>query len=157
IYNPLAGNFKGPANMAFAHSRIVAPLLPNGAVLLASGTNAELLFPTNPPYLVEGFAPAANMPAPRRQHGAVTLPNGLVLLVGGTDGSAGGTSALATAVLYNAVTNSFTPTGPMTTPRFDLKATLLPNGKVLVTGGFTTGGFPVAADGQSVPPTRGFW
>lgn len=145
IYRPLAGNFKGPANMAFAHSRIVAPLLPNGAVLLASGTNAEMFFPTDPPFLVEGFSSTANMPSARRQHAAVALPNGLILLVGGTDGSAGGTSALATAVLYNTVTNSFTPTGPMATPRFDPRATLLPNGKVLVTGGFTTGGFPVAA------------
>jgi putative Ig domain-containing protein/galactose oxidase-like protein/Kelch motif protein len=156
IYKPSSGSFKALAAMKNPHSRVVAPLLPNGAVLLASGTTAELFFPTAPPFLVEGFSPTANMPAARRQHAAVVLPNGLVLLVGGTDGSAGGTSALATAVLYNPATNSFTLTGSMATPRFDLKATLLPNGKVLITGGFTTGGFPVAAAELYDPTTGAF-
>lgn len=156
IYRPSTASFKALPDMTFAHSRVVAPLLSNGSVLLASGSSAELFFPTDPPFLVEGFSPTANMPAARRQHAGVALGNGLALLVGGTDGSAGGTSALATAVLYNPATNSFTPTGSMATPRFDLRATLLPNGKVLVTGGFTTGGFPVSAAELYDPATGAF-
>jgi hypothetical protein len=140
IYNPLSGNFKGPATMAFAHSRIVAPLLPNGAVLLASGTNAELFFPTDPPFLVQEFTTTGNLNTARELHTSTQLSNGLVLIAGGS-GSSGG--ALASAELYNPPTGTFTATtGSMTTGRSQHTATLLPNGTVLIAGGRDSSGNP---------------
>jgi hypothetical protein len=59
------------------------------------------------------------------------LPNGKVLVAGGW--SYGGD--IAVAELYDPVIRSWSDTGMMITPRHGHKATLLMNGKVLVTGG----------------------
>jgi hypothetical protein len=137
IYNPLGGNFKGPASMAFAHSRIAAPLLPNGAVLLASGTTAELYFPTDPPFLVQEFTATGNLNTPRYDHTATPLSNGLVLIAGGF-GSSG--VPLASAELYDPATGAFTTTGSLNTTRQYHTATLLSNGLVLIAGGQDSSG-----------------
>jgi hypothetical protein len=132
IYNPPGGNFKGFGNMAFPHSRIVAPLLPNGAVLLASGTTAELFFPIDPPFLVQEFTGTGNLNTARDLHTATLLKNGLVLIAGGADSSG---AALASAELYNPVTGTSTATGSLNTARGSHTATLLSNGLVLIAGG----------------------
>jgi hypothetical protein len=66
----------------------------------------------------------------REFHTATLLPNGKVLIAGGF-----AQSIWASAELYDPVSGTFTPTGAMTTPRWDHTATLLPSGKVLIAGG----------------------
>jgi hypothetical protein len=85
---------------------------------------------------VSGFCDTGNMVTARRNHVVIALPNGKILLTGGA-GNANGSGALASAELYDPVAHTFGATGPMSTPRVDHTVTLLPNGKVLVTGGFT--------------------
>jgi len=150
IYNPLSGNFKGLANMAFAHSRIAAPLLPNGAVLLASGTTAELFFPTDPPFLVQEFTATGSMNTARAYHTATPLSNGLVLIAGGFVLTG---LPSASAELYNPVTGGFTATGSLNTGRYQDTATLLPNGTVLIAGGFGPSG--ALASAELYNPTTG--
>jgi hypothetical protein len=64
---------------------------------------------------------------------ATLLNNGKVLAAGGSNGI-----TLSSAELYDPITEQWTPTGSMTTPRIGHTATLLTDGKVLVAGGQVT-------------------
>ncbi|MDJ0520735.1 MAG: kelch repeat-containing protein [Planctomycetota bacterium] len=72
----------------------------------------------------------------RASHTATKLADGRVLLAGGWISSGPGQNATtATAELFDPATNTFTRTGTMTTQRADHAAALLPDGRVLLTGG----------------------
>lgn len=63
------------------------------------------------------------------------MPDGKVLATGGD----GGGFAIASAELFDPTLNVWkSTTWPMGTPRYDHTATLLPDGKVLLVGGYTT-------------------
>ncbi len=70
----------------------------------------------------------------RSGHTATLLTNGLVLVAAGD----GATNYLDATELYNPANETWTTTGPLLIPRDSLTttATLLPNGKVLIAGGF---------------------
>ena len=85
------------------------------------------------------WAATGGMAAGRTAHTATRLANGKVLIAGGLDTGTSLDNPLASALLYDPTTGTFTPTGSMATPRFRHSATLLPNGKVLIGGGVTTG------------------
>lgn len=78
--------------------------------------------------------------------------NSLVLVAGGTTD---GTAVVATAELYDPATNTWRATGAMTTARRGHTATLLSNGKVLVTGG--TDGKAVLKTAEIYDPATGQW
>jgi WD40 repeat protein len=77
------------------------------------------------------------MSVARAAHSATLLPDGKVLIAGGCtlDSCEMGDDG-ATAELYDPAKGEFIPTGRMTTERVSHIATLLPNGKVLIAGGF---------------------
>jgi hypothetical protein len=150
LYDPATGSFTPAGTMGIARAVHTATLLPNGKVLIAGGGTEEIVdggFPFFGPGIAESevydpatnsFAPAGAMGSPRYAHTATLLPNGKVLITGGfstSDSSAGAPQALLMAELYDPATGTFNPTGNMGTPRGGHTATLMPDGKVLISGG----------------------
>jgi hypothetical protein len=73
------------------------------------------------------------MTEPREGQTGTQLKSGLVLIAGGSEQS---TQYLATAELFNPATGTFRATsGDLVTARIDNTATLLRDGRVLLTGG----------------------
>jgi hypothetical protein len=87
-----------------------------------------------PPSVAGVFTTTGSMVRARVSHTATLLPNGKVLLVGGAP-SDGTLTHLASAELYDPVSNTFSATGSMSTDRLGHTATLLADGKVLIAGG----------------------
>lgn len=79
-----------------------------------------------------------NMNQFRYGHTATLLADGKVLIAGGA-GDTPQAPATATAEIFNPATGTFTPTGSMTRIRAFHAAVLLPNGKVLISGGGING------------------
>lgn len=89
--------------------------------------------PTLPPTLT--FVATGSMHTTRVDATATLLRNGKVLIAGGGSGRSGHNDVSSSAELYDPATGKFTPTGSMTSARYNAMATLLPNGKVLIAGG----------------------
>jgi hypothetical protein len=91
----------------------------------------------------------------RYGHTATLLANGKVLVVGGqTSADACSQCTSHTAEIYDPATQTFTPTGNMLVARSFHTAVLLPDGRVVIAGGFTE----VAGGSSSVEiydPTTG--
>jgi hypothetical protein len=142
------GVFVATGSMSTPRLYHSATLLPDGTVLIAGGisgwtplTSAEIYDPAT-----RTFRPTAgDMTTPRTDgvydsHTATLLGNGKVLIAGGArldSLSPLVSTTLDSAEIYDPATGLFTPTtGSMTTPRRGHTATLLRDGKVLISGGY---------------------
>lgn len=96
------------------------------------------------------FSPVGDLQVPRVYHTATLLPNGNVLFAGGAKMRVFHVFAgLPSAEIFDPVTALFTATSNMGSPRYAHTATVLADGKVLVTGGFGQGG--TDEEGQALP------
>jgi hypothetical protein len=145
IFDPAAGVWQttGPLNTARrGHSAVV---LGDGRVLVTGGIAAGDLLASAEVYdpATSKWTTVAPMNSARLGHTLTLLANGNVLATGGTaadtaSGSGGGQTIRpdATAEIFNVAANRWTTTsGSMSTPRFEHTATLLDDGRVLITGG----------------------
>jgi hypothetical protein len=137
LYDPGTGTFTATGPTIIARDGHTATRLTNGKVLIAGGSgfnpvNTEMYDPAK-----GGFRDAGAMHKNRNFHTAtLLLPSGKVLVAGGLS-PGHPTSLEASAEVYDPATDAFTAVGPMNVAREEHAATLLPDGKVLVTGGNT--------------------
>lgn len=144
LYDPATNSWSSAGSMAVPRESHTATLLPSGKVLVAGGFNdgtgdlnsAELYDPAT-----NTWSGAGSLITPRDDHTATLLGDGKVLVAGGTVGSTKlvpGLS-LASAELYDPGANTWSAVTPMSSARDSQTATLLRNGKVLITGGSSNG------------------
>jgi len=157
VYDPATGIFAPTGSMTDARDGHTATLLNNGTVLIAGGSTntgnsatAELYDPTT-----GMFTPTSSMNAARESHTATLLGNGKVLIAGGNAKAVIPGISLASAEVYDPATGTFTLTGSMNAARQSHSATLLNNGKVLITGGFENSPFPSLASAELYDPATG--
>ncbi|QOQ80362.1 putative Ig domain-containing protein [Comamonas thiooxydans] len=93
-----------------------------------------------------------DIPGGRHYAASVRLNDGNILVAGGLDAS-GPTSS---AVIYNPVSNNWTPAAPLLYARQDPSATVLSDGRVLVIGGETTGGATLSS-AEIYDPAANTW
>lgn len=138
LFDPAAGIWTTTGSLATMRKSHSATLLPNGKVLVAGGFNdnavssAELYDTTAGTWSATGALAIG-----RYSHSATLLPSGKVLVAGGNGALSGtGANPLNSAQLYDSASGTWSTTGSLETGRVSHSATVLPNGKVLVAGGF---------------------
>jgi N-acetylneuraminic acid mutarotase len=152
LYNPAAGTWSSAGLLAHGRAGHTATLLANGKVLIAGGGSraAELYNPTNGTWSLSG-----SLITLRTGHTATLLADGKVLVAGGqyfTNGSP--IIILSSSELYDPATGAWSATGSLTNPRYSHTASLLPDGKVLVAGGYNSG---TLSSVELYNPTTGNW
>lgn len=134
IYSPATGTFAATGNMTVPRYKHAAALLPGGNVLIVGGSDgrdwqgryasAEMYDPTK-----RAFTAAGNMNKARFK-----LPDAVALLKNGEVLIAGGGEQVE---IYDPAAKTFSAVaGRMDTERFYSTATLLSDGRVLITGGY---------------------
>jgi hypothetical protein len=136
LYDPATNTWTPAASMIVARGSHWAALLTNGKVLVAGGGNdsasaldtTELYDPAT-----NAWSSAGTLSVARANQGitpAAVLPSGKVVIAGGWTGSINS----AATDIYDPATSTWSTGAPMNEGRRDHTATLLGNGKVLVTG-----------------------
>lgn len=143
LFDPTTAAFGGTGAMTIPRTGHTSTLLADGRVLVAGGTDAdnhglasaELYDPTT-----GTFKPTGSMATARTFHTATLLADGRVLITGGEPAAWSSSGPFtASAEIYDPHTGKFTATGSMTVGRELHAATLLDDGRVLITGGVTNG------------------
>lgn len=138
VFDPALGTWSATGSLAEPRQFHTATLLPNGKVLVAGGVGpfatflgtAELYDPATGTWSATGSLVSAH-----GHHTATLLPDGKVLVVGGRN-AGGALDTLATAELYDPASGTWSATSSLVAHRTEHTATLLPNGKVVVVGGW---------------------
>jgi N-acetylneuraminic acid mutarotase len=158
-----AAGWTNTGSLNTARENHTATLLPTGKVLVTGGANnnsgvyvfpssAELYDPASGSWTTSG-----SLNTPRENHTATLLSNGKVLVVAGTRFTAGSWVDLSSAELYDPVNGTWAPSGSLHTARYSHTATLLPNGKVLVAGGWNSANSNPTNSAELYDPASGTW
>jgi hypothetical protein len=153
------GSWRATGAPATSRAFATVASLPGGRVLVAGGgdqtpmASAERYDPTT-----ETWSAAESMHTPRAGATSVTLPDGRVLVVGGTSTSSvdgPGAGATTSVELYDPATGHWTTGGSLRQARAFAASAMLPDGRVLVTGGISPTG--LLASSEIYDPAAGTW
>jgi hypothetical protein len=152
LYDPASGTFSltDRTKRIYSDGFAGAPLM-DGTVLFTGGyaeigsdtysSGAELYDPSS-----GSFRPTGDMTAARENHTATMLPDGTVLIAGGQGKPSPNPPVNTSAEIYDPAAGAFSRTGDMNGPHQSHAATLLLDGRVLLTGGYSTGLQPAIAE-----------
>ena len=164
LFDPNVNRWARAADMIHPRAGHAATLLSDGSVLVTGGetglgtfpieslASAEIYHPTS-----DSWTSAAAMHVPRRMHSSIRLRDGRMLVVGGTNLASGSPLPAVEqeqAELYDRHSGSWTFAGTGLPPLSGQAATLMPDGKVLVTGGSTDTGFATTGADLFDPATN---
>jgi len=164
IYDQKTNTWTPTGSMNVARGEFATVVLNDGRVLVVGGVNfsgplasAEIYDPRTGAWTETGSMPPGSMGTPRNDLALVVLRDGRVLAAGGGMGA----EALhrhASAEIFDPHTGQWTATGPMTEPRSEVEyaSVLLPDGRVLVPGGYTDAHTPVSSS-DLYDPRTGTW
>jgi N-acetylneuraminic acid mutarotase len=162
LYDPATGQWTATGALGSARFFHTATLLADGKVLVSGGyddaailASSELYDPATGQWTATGSLASA-----RHFHTATLLADGKVLVSGGYGNagdlvSYGNAGELASSELYDPATGQWTATGALVSARHEHTATLLADGKVLVSGGYRNGG-PLTSS-ELYDPAIGQW
>ncbi len=132
IYDPRTDTWREAAPLPEPRVRFSMAALPDGRVLVAGGLSkigrplaTSVIYEPSRDRWVNG----PDMSVARVQHASVALASGDVLFIGGQS------AASNTAERYDYLRNIFTFAGTLARPRLVEQAAVLPDGRVLITGG----------------------
>lgn len=154
-----AGTWTATAPMLEGREGHTATLLPDGRVLVAGGSESATSEVYDP--RTGAWAASGEMVEARGGHTATALSDGRVLVVGGfrpgpDENGVGGNILVASAELYDPTSGSWTATGNILEAHGPgHTATLLPNGTVLIAGGYPRG--RMLASAELYDPATGSW
>ena len=141
IYDPVARTWTMAGRMAAPRSSHTATLLHDGTVLIAGGWSDDRAMATAEIYdpSTGTFASTGRMASARYGHTATLLRDGKVLAVrGSSEGDL--FTTLKSAEVYDPATGRWTATMGLARGSVSHTASLLPDGRVLVAGGYPGGG-----------------
>jgi hypothetical protein len=142
LFDPAAASFSPDGQSS--HDAHTATLLETGDVLIAGGETGWNSADTGAAELENAanglFVATGSMVIARESQQATLLKDGRVLITGGAIPDGIGWDAFAGTDVYDPATGTFTVGPNMNSARLWQTATLLQNGKVLITGGYTGGG-----------------
>lgn len=161
---PVPASWTATGDMIEARTNHTATQLLDGRVLVAGGVGEQISeFGANILASAELYDPRTGqwtatspMLGIRTSHTATLLPNGKVLVAGGGESSDGDGGPLSSAEVYDPNTGTWTTTGSTIGAGPGRTATLLGNGKVLVTGG-SGENFEGVAVAELYDPSTGSW
>lgn len=159
LYDPALGTWTATADMTTPRSQHMATLLSDGNVLVTGGSfrgaslsTAEIFHPATGTWTSTG-----SMSFARNNHVATLLLDGRVLVTGGV-GSNSGLPVENSAEVYDPQTGRWSTIDHMANARYNHQSTLLPDGRVLVTGGFNVSAFHVPLKTTEIyDPATGTW
>ena len=161
LFDPAKGQWTPTGSLGTARYAHRSVLLDDGRVLVVGGyQNGDVLLASAELYDSQTglWQKTGDLPSPRVAFGMFKLRDGRVLVVGGFTGVTWAKRTnVASAALYDLKTGRWSETRPMKDQRAGFSTTLLPDGRVLVAGGWSSRGLELKSAEFFDPATETWW